>query len=165
MKIIRLIEKKDLERRYKAIIDPSINEWLMLPSVSFARTEKWFQSVISDTSRRDFVGVLDDNIFGFSGMTHISQQNKSAEVYIFLVSSKYFSKGLGSWLLKETLNIGFKELGITRFYARVVKKNEQSIKFFLKNDFKQEGILKQGSWIDGTYRDISLLATIFKERI
>ena len=165
MKIVRLIEKEDLKIRYKAIIDPIINEWLMLPNVSFARTEKWFQSVIMDIDRRDFVGILDNKIFGFSGLTSINQQNKSAEVYIFLSSPKYFSKGLGSWLLKETLNIGFKELGITRFYARVVKKNEQSIKFFLKNDFKQEGILKQGSWIDGTYRDISLLATIFKERI
>jgi RimJ/RimL family protein N-acetyltransferase len=164
MKIIRLIEKKDLERRYKAIIDPSINEWLMLPSVSFARTEKWFQSVISDTSRRDFVGVLDDNIFGFSGITHISQQNKSAEVYIFLTSSKYFSKGLGSWLLKETLNIGFKELGITRFYARVVKKNEQSKKLFTKNNFEVEGVHKKDEWIKGAYYDIILFGKIFKER-
>jgi len=115
MKTIRLIEREDLKIRYKAIINPVINKWLILPNVSFARTEKWFQSVIMDINRRDFVGILDDNIFGFSGLTNINQQNKSAEFYIFLSSPKYFSKGLGSWLLKETLNIGFKELGITRF--------------------------------------------------
>ena len=84
---------------------------------------------------------------------------------MFLASPKYFSKGLSSWMLKETVNIGFKELGITKFFAKVVKENEKSIKFFLKNDFKQEGVLKQESWIDGTYRDIFLLAKIFKERI
>ena len=164
MKIIRLIEKEDLKIRYKAIIDPIINEWLILPNVSFARTEKWFQSVISDISRRDFVGTLDNNIYGFSGLTNISQQNKSAEVYIFLASPKYFSKGLGSWLLKETLNIGFKELGITRFYAKVAKKNEQSKKFFIKDGFKVEGILKKNIWLNGMYHDIILFAQICKER-
>jgi len=164
MKIVRLIEKEDLKIRYKAIIDPIINEWLMLPNVSFARTEKWFQSVIMDINRRDFVGIFDNKIFGFAGLTNISQQNKSAEVYIFLSSEKYFSKGLGSWLLKETLNIGFKELGITRFYARVVKKNEQSKKFFIKNGFKIEGILEKNIWLNGMYHDIILLAEIYKER-
>ena len=97
-------------------------------------------------------------------MTHISQQNKSAEVYIFLTSLKYFSKGLGSWLLKETLNIGFKELGITRFYARVVKKNEQSKKFFTKNNFEVEGVYKKDEWVKGAYYDIILFGKILKER-
>jgi RimJ/RimL family protein N-acetyltransferase len=164
MNIFRLIEKEDLKIRYKAIIDPIINEWLMLPNVSFTRTEKWFQSVIMDVNRRDFVGVLDENIFGFSGLTNINQQNKSAEVYIFLSSTKYFSKGLGSWLLKETLNIGFKELGITRFYARVVKKNEQSKKFFIKSGFEIEGTFKKDKWIKGAYYDIVLFGKILEER-
>lgn len=164
MKIVRLIEKKDLEIRYKTIINPSINECLMLPNVSLARTEKWFQSVISDISRRDFVGVLDDNIFGFSGMTHINQKNKTAEVYIFLSSPKFFSKGLGSWLLKETLNIGFKELGLTKFYAKVIKNNKQSKNFFTKNNFEVEGVFKKDEWIKGAYCDIILFGKIFKER-
>jgi len=165
MKKIRLIEREDLEERYKAIINHDINKWLVLANVSRIRTQKWLESVVVDDSRRDYVGIFDDQIFAFSGLTHINQLNKAAEVYIFLSSPKYFSKGLGSWLLKETVNVGFKELGITKFFAKVVKENEQSIKFFLKNDFKQEGILKQESWIDGTYRDIFLLAKIFKERI
>lgn len=165
MKILRLIEREDLEVRYKAIINPDINKWLVLPNVSLIKTQKWFESVVCDNSRRDYVGAIKGQIFAFSGITHINQLNKAAEVYIFLSSPKYFSKGLSSWLLKETVNIGFKELGITKFFAKVVKENEQSIKFFLKNDFKQEGILKQESWIDGAYHDIVLFAKIFKERI
>jgi len=165
MKTIRLIEKEDLKTRYKAIIDPKINKWLMLPNVSFVRTEKWFQSVVIDINRRDFVGLLNNNVFGFSGLTNISPQNKSAEVYIFLASPKYYFKSLGSWLLKETIEIGFKELGVTKFFVKVVKENVQSRNFFLKNNFKQEGILKKESWINGEYHDIVLLAKIFKERI
>jgi len=68
-------------------------------------------------------------------------------------------------LLKETVNIGFKELGVTKFFAKVVKENEQSNKYFSKNDFKQEGVLKKESWINGEYHDIVLLAKISKERI
>ncbi len=68
-------------------------------------------------------------------------------------------------MLKETVNIGFKDLSITKFFAKVVKENEQSNKYFLKNDFKQEGVLKKESWINGEYHDIVLLAKIFKERI
>ena len=67
----------------------------MLPNVSFVRTEKWFQSVVIDINRRDFVGLLNNNVFGFSGLTNISPQNKSAEVYIFLASPKYYFKSLG----------------------------------------------------------------------
>ena len=165
MKTIRLMEREDLEARYKAIINHDINKWLVLPNVSRIRTQKWLESVVIDDSRRDYVGVLDDQIFAFSGLIHINQLNRTAEIYIFLASPKYFSKGLGSWLLKETVNIGFKELGITKFFAKVVKENEQSNKYFLKNDFKQEGVLKKESWVNGEYHDIVLLAKIFKERI
>jgi len=165
MKIFRLIEREDLEARYKAIVNHDINKWLVLPNVSRIRTQKWLESIVIDDSRRDYVGVLDDHTFAFSGLTHINQLNRTAEIYIFLASSKYFSKGLGSWLLKETVNIGFKELGITKVLAKVAKENEQSNKFFLKNDFKQEGILKKESWINGEYHDIVLFAKIFKERI
>jgi len=165
MKTVRLIEREDLETRYKAIIDPRINEWLMLPNVSFIRTKKWFESVVIDDSRRDYVGISDGKIFAFSGLTHINQLNKTAEIYIFLASPKYFSKGLGSWLLKETIKIGFRELCVTKFFAKVVKENEQSKKIFLKNGFEQEGNLKKESWINGEYHNIVLFAKIFKERI
>ena len=165
MKKVRLIEKEDLETRYKAIIDPRINEWLILPNVSFIRTKKWFESVVVNDSRRDYVGILDGKIFAFSGLTHINQLNKTAEIYIFLVSPKYFSKGLGTWLIKEIIKIGFKELSVTKFFAKVVKENEQSKKFFLKNSFEQEGILKKESWINGEYHDIVLLAKMLKGRI
>ena len=162
MKTIRLIEREDLEERYKAIINHDINKWLVLPNVSRIRTQKWLESVVVDDSRRDYVGIFDDQIFAFSGLTHINQLNKAAEVYIFLSSPKYFSKGLGSWLLKETVNIGFKELGITKFFSKVVKENEKTIKFNLKVGLEQEGILKKEAWIDGAYHDIVLFAKILK---
>jgi len=165
MKRIRLIEKEDLDVRYEAISSPDVNKWLMLPLVSKARTENWFQSVISNKNRVDFVGTTDNSVFGFSGLTHINYLNKTAEVYIFLASSKCFSKGLGSWLLNETIKFGFKEMGITRFYAKVVCKNIQSKDFFLKNNFIIEGVLKQDAWIEGNYHDIILLAKMLKERV
>ena len=165
MKEIRLIEKEDLSTRYKAASDPNISMWLMLHHVSKARTENWFQSVTSDNSRLDFTGLLGGVIFGFSGLTHINHQNRTAEVYIFLADQKYFSKGLGSWLLKATLDIGFREIGITKFYARVVSENDQSKKIFLRNNFKTEGVLKKEAWINGSFHDIVLLALILEERI
>ena len=148
MKIFRLIEREDLETRYKTIINPDINKWLVLPNVSLVKTQKWFETVVIDNSRRDYVGTLDDQIFAFSGLNHINQLNKTAEFYMFLASPTYFRKGLGSWICKETINTGFKEFGITRFFSKVVKENEKKIKFNLKAGFKQEGILKKDTWID-----------------
>jgi len=46
-----------------------------------------------------------------------------------------------------------------------VEKNEQTKKFFIKNDFKVEGILEKDIWLNGMYHDIILFAQIFKERI
>ena len=164
MKIFRLIEREDLEVRYKAIINPDINKWLVLPNVSLIKTQKWFESVVIDDSRRDYVGIFDDQIFAFSGLTHINQLNKTAELYMFLASPTYFRKGLGSWIYKETINTGFKELGITKFFSKVVKENEKKIKFNLKAGFEQEGILKKEAWIDGAYHDIVSFAKILKDR-
>ena len=76
MKTIRLIEREDLEARYKAIINHDINKWLVLSNVSRIRTQKWLESVVIDDSRRDYVGLLDDQIFAFSGLTHINQLNR-----------------------------------------------------------------------------------------
>ncbi len=60
MKTFRLIEREDLEVRYKAIINPDTNKWLVLPNVYKIKTHKWFESVICDNSRRDYVSIAEN---------------------------------------------------------------------------------------------------------
>jgi len=164
MKKIRLIEEEDLLDRYKAITNPEINKWLLLPNASFARTKSWFKKVIENPNRRDFIGLDNDNKIGFSGITNISYKDKSAELYIFLSSKEFFSRGLGSWLLNEVIQYGFKELGITRYYTKVAEKNIQSEKFFLKNGFYKEGLLQKSIWYYGEFQNIILLAKLHENR-
>jgi RimJ/RimL family protein N-acetyltransferase len=164
MKKLRLIEKEDLTERFKAINNPEISKWLMLPNVSLARTNNWFEKVIENPNRRDFVGLDNSKIFGFSGITNINNKDKSAEIFIFLSSKKFFSKGLSSWLLNEVMSYGFNEIGITRYYVKVAEKNIQSEKFFLKNGFYREGLLQKSVWYNGEFQNIILLAKITGNR-
>ena len=61
---------------------------------------------------------------------------------MFLASPTYFRKGLGSWIYKETINTGFKELGITKFFSKEVKDNEKKIKFNLLKTTKPKSPIK-----------------------
>ena len=72
-------------------------------------------------------------------------------------------QGIGTEILKLTLQFAFEELKLHKVFARAFADNQASIKSFLKGGFKQEAYLKDEVCINGMYRDIVFLAILESE--
>ena len=93
---LRPLEKSDLEYRVKWFNDPEVSENLILDEkLNLEKTIKWFDSAQKDESRRDFViETVDKQSIGFIGFRKISEQNRSACVYIVIGKKSYWAKVL-----------------------------------------------------------------------
>lgn len=66
--------------------------------------------------------------------------------------------GYGTEALRLLLDYAFNTLGLNRVHTVTMKENIASIKSSEKAGMKQEGILSQYRFMDGTYKDAVLLA-------
>ena len=71
-------------------------------------------------------------------------------------------KGSGSEAVKLLLQYGFDNLQLKRIYLHVFTNNIRAIKSYLKNKFKEEGIVNNASLINNEYVSAKLMA-IYRE--
>lgn len=157
---LRAIEKGDLELRYIWINNPIVRETLLLPvPISLAQIEIWFEKIVRDPTREDFIIVYkEDNIpIGFAGYVNIDRTNSKVEPFIAIGDEKYWGKGLGTEIVHKLLDYSFNELGFNRCYGFMLDNNPGALKMDLKAGFKEEGILKQDVMIHGKYHDRIML--------
>jgi diamine N-acetyltransferase len=157
---LRPLERADLPKRMMWLNDPIIRETLLLRfPVSLAETELWFERVLSDPTRKDFIIVLkaDDRVIGFCGYVNIDLVHRKAEPFIAIGDKECWGKGFGSEVVRTLLNYGFNELRLNRQYGYMLDNNPGALKMDLRAGYKKEGLLKQDVIIHGEYHDRIML--------
>jgi len=82
---LRALEKRDLELKHKWMNNPIVRETLLLSvPISLYQLELWYESIIKDVSREDFIIVYKQNneAIGFAGYCNIDWKNRKAEPFI-----------------------------------------------------------------------------------
>ena len=145
--------------RWEALSHPDVSKWVFIDlPVSLSKTSEWCEAVGSRPGRTDFCFEVDGTPAGFAGLVNIDPKSALAELYIFLHPA-YFSQGLGSDFLKYLLSYGAFELNLRKVSLFVTAENEKAIKYYEKNGFQIEGVLKQHVWFRGAYRDRVIMST------
>lgn len=145
---LRLFKKSDIVFKVKWINDPEINEYLHydLPLCP-DRTANWFQSIMGNSSREDYVYELFDNNtaipLGLIGLIGIDKKNKKAEFYIINGEKDFWGKGLASEATNVFLNHVFLKHDLNKVYLYTEVNNIGAQKLFEKIGFKKEGLLKE----------------------
>lgn len=72
----------------------------------------WFDTLLSDKStyNKAIVDSTNEKLIGYAGIANISKTNLSGEYFIFIGDKAYHSNGVGTFVTKEIVKIGFKEL-------------------------------------------------------
>lgn len=156
----RPLERKDLPKRAEWLNHPVVRETLLLRfPVSLAETEMWFEHILQDSTRRDFVIFLKktDEPIGVIGWLNIDWVHRKAEASMAIGRADLWRKGIGTEALHKLLDYGFNELGLNRQYAYVLDFNTGSLKMALRSGFKREGLLKQDVLIHGEYHNRIML--------
>jgi diamine N-acetyltransferase len=164
--IMRPLERTDLPQRVGWINDPIVRETLLFRfPVSVASAEIWFDKILQDSTREDFIIIIKETneAIGFAGYVNIDWFHRKAEPFIVIGDRSYWGKGLGTEVVRELLNYGFNELGLNRQYGFMLDNNPGALKMDLRAGYKQEGLLKQDVMIHGKYHDRIMLGITREE--
>ena len=157
---LRALEKDDLIIRTKWLNNTVFRENLFLKfPISITETEMWFERILIDKTRKDFIIILKENKkpIGLAGYIGIDWINRKAEPFIAIGDTKMWGKGIGTEVVHSLLNFGFNELGLNRMYGFMLDTNEGALKMDLKAGFISEGLLKEDILIHGVFHDRIML--------
>lgn len=161
---LRLFKKSDIDLKVKWINDNAVNKYLHydLPLCP-DRTLNWFQSIINNPSREDYVyEVTENNVntpLGLIGLIGIDNKNKKAEFYIVNGEKDYWGKGLASKATMKFLEHVFLKHDLNKVFLYTEVDNVSAQKLFEKIGFKkvalfEEDLIHMGQKIDRYYYEI-----------
>ncbi|WP_206173281.1 GNAT family N-acetyltransferase [Treponema ruminis] len=145
--------------------NPDIDRWvgnLHLP-VSKSMQDNWINNYTNTNSTiRLMIELENGHTLGMVMLQNIDYKNSNAEIGIKInISDK--SKRMKNDTddaYKALLTFAFKELNLNCIYAYVIKGNEHSYNFNLRNGFKESGLLPSKIYTEGEYKDMIVFSIL-----
>ena len=107
--------------------------FLTKKKISYKKHKVWFLKNFQSKNTKIFICNYGLKKIGYVKLDRFDEI--SAKISI-IIKESFRNKGMASILLNKTTKIVYKNEKLKRFYAEVLKKNQQSIKFFQKNGYK-----------------------------
>lgn len=104
---------------------------------------------------------LEDNqAIGFIDLFDFDAKNKRAGVAIVIENKENRGKGYGSEALELLKDYAFSVLELHQLYANILADNPESIRLFLKHNFREVGTKKDWHFENGKFKDEILFQRI-----
>ncbi len=171
---MRILGKKIMLRELKEGDMPFLNELANNPDiaqnvvgwskpVTLLEQMQWYQNLGSDNSIRfSIVNIEDNELYGALVIDNIDWKNRKCGLGIKL-AEKSRGKGIGSESTVLALKYIFDELNLNRISVSVLGFNIPSQKIFKKNNFTQEGVLREAVFKNGQYHDLHTFSLLKRE--
>ncbi|MBX2934537.1 MAG: GNAT family N-acetyltransferase [Ferruginibacter sp.] len=141
-----------------------LRQWL--PWVDNMQTVDHFKIYINDSIKRTaektdfgFAIIFKDQLAGRIGLHHINLQNKIGEIGYWLADGMQ-GNGIVTKCCKAIMQYGFTQMGLNRIEIKCAVGNKRSRAIAQKLNFKEEGILQQAEWLNGSYVNLYLYAML-----
>ena len=136
--VFRIVEKNDSIELFNIWTDHEVTKYTMINNINsnedcinrIERQLKW----LKNDSIGPYVIIRNNNIIGYCGGT--KEENNEYEIFYHL-SKDNWNKGIGTIVVNELLNIGFKSKKANKIRAKVVIDNIVSYKVLEKNGMKR----------------------------
>jgi len=100
-------------------------------------------------------------LIGHCGLYYISWSNRSAELSIYIGDKDFRGGGYGKDLMKLLFDYGFYTLGLNRIHCEVYD-NNAAADIYRHMGFKDEGVMKESYYCDGSFGDSHILGLLRK---
>ena len=104
------------------------------------------------------VDINTGRVVGHAGLYKIDKRVRRAEYGILIGTKAARGKGWGTKTTKAITEYGFKQLGLHKIKALVLKENLPSYYMFKKCGYKDEGVLVDENYKNGRYYDVIVMA-------
>ncbi|WP_049922576.1 GNAT family N-acetyltransferase [Halopiger djelfimassiliensis] len=151
---LRPIEEDDLEFLRNRINDPRI--WRAIGRsrpVNREQEQDFFENVVCDDDTVNLLIVADSTPVGTIGFNSIDWEARRAEIG-YWVAPDHHKQGYGSDAAERIVAYGFDQLGLHKIAARVFEFNDASRRLLESIGFTQEGVHRDGEFIDGEFQDV-----------
>lgn len=158
------IGPEHLERTRQWANDPELNAWILrsLP-VRREDQERWYARLGQD-SGRIVLAVTDlesGEHVGNTGFYHLDFLHRRGEFWVLLGQKQ--GQGLGGEITDSMLAYGFQTLNLRRIFLHVRADHERAVKMYEKRGLRREGLLRSHYYIQGTYKDVLIMAILRSE--
>ena len=144
-----------------------LREWL--PWVDHMRTVEDFRKYINNSKQRyaahteiGYVIMANNDMVGRIGLYNIDVFNKSASIGYWL-SKEWEGKGIITRSCNAVIEEGFKRLKLNRIEIRAALQNYKSQAIPQRLGFKQEGIIRQGEFVNNQFVDLYVYSMLSEE--
>ena len=111
------------------------------------------EAQIADKTEFSFIILQQQKAIGRIGFHQIDTNNKSAAIGYWLTKDAE-GNGIITAACSKIIDYGFNHLGFNRIEIKAATHNPKSQAIPQKLNFKQEGILRQAEFVNGSYFDI-----------
>lgn len=167
--MLREYSKQDLPFIRQWCNDPEIvdnlSDIFVYPHTEYS-TEQFLNSVLEGkTEQKGFVIAHKDTAeyIGQIDLFKLDWKNRSAELGIVVGIKKYLGNGYGSEAIKVLQHFAFNRLNLNRLQLEVHDFNERAYKCYLKCGFKEEGRLREKTYMNGRYSDTICMSILKRE--
>ena len=113
----------------------------------------FIKKVSADDPVKVFAITLNNEAIGSIGIFPDQDIYRKNGAIAYWIAESYWRKGIATAAIKQVLNYGFDELGLTRIYARPFGTNTGSQRVLEKAGFKLEATIQGAVFKNGEYLD------------
>lgn len=151
---LRTIEESDLDFHQRAINDPRIWRPTDRPlPVNGLQEREFYEETVSDEDGIWLLVTVESERTGVVTFKTIDWQSRRAELG-YWIHPDYQQQGYGTEAVELLVGYGFEQLGLHRAAARTFADNEPSKRLLEAVGFTQEGVERDGAFVDGAYADV-----------
>lgn len=167
--VLHLLDYNHAETLYQLVKANRLHlrEWL--PWVDNMRSVDDFKKYINSSKQRyashieiGYVIMVDNIMAGRIGLYNIDVFNKSASIGYWL-GKEWEGKGIITRSCKAVIDEGFKRLKLNRIEIRAALENFKSQAIPQRLGFKQEGIIRQGEFVNNRFVDLFVFSMLKEE--
>lgn len=123
-------------------------------NVSISDEQKFLNKCHSSKNQLFILGFIEDQI---AATLHLAAGERPriqhAGEFGMSVTKKYWSLGIGSYMIDVLINWAKETDMIKKINLRVRTDNTRAVHLYLRKGFKQEGLLRKEVYLNGTYYD------------
>jgi len=168
MVTLRKLQLGDLDAVHALISRMDVVRYMLLPVCSREESEKFLRDSLQESPSepwRSVVRAVSDSalgdLIGLCGVV-VLRGAQEGEIW-YLVSPKWWRKGIATEAVKKLLDLGFGELGLHRMWATCLPENPASAHVLEKAGMRREGFLVKNLKIHGEWKSSYLYAMIEEE--
>lgn len=121
---------------------------------------RWFANLAKDSSRRDWIIMLDDEPVGLANLVDINTEASRCYWAFYLSSDSTRGRGVGSWVEYQILKVVFEDLALNKLCCEVFASNVAVVSMHEGFGFRREAMYREHLWRDGLPVDVIGLAML-----